>query len=114
MHKGIVLLKRPAGMSVEDFRAWFMGPHLEYSKSRPEVLKYTGSFTVAPAPGSPFTDGEPAFDIVAEIWCKDLEAVQSVYAALRSAGGVKDSQTHASVRIAFLAEEHVIFDRTKQ
>ena len=41
MHKGVVLLKRPKGMSVEDFKAWFLGPHLEYSRARPEVLKYT-------------------------------------------------------------------------
>jgi hypothetical protein len=112
MHKGIVLLKRPAGMTREAFKAWFLGPHLDYSRSRPEVLKYTGSFTVAPAPGSPFPDGEPDYDIVAEIWCTDLAAVQSAYTGLQRAGGVSDSQTHASVRIAFIAEEHVVFDRT--
>ena len=114
MHKGIVLLKRPSGMTVEAFREWFLGPHLNYSKSRPEVLRYTGSFTVAPAPGSPFRDGEPDYDIIAEIWCEDLATVQNVYAELQKAGGVKDSQTHASVRIAFLAEEHVVFDRIKE
>lgn len=111
MHKGVVLLKRPKGMSVEDFKAWFLGPHLEYSRARPEVLKYTGSFTVAPAPGSPFKDGEPDYDILVEIWCKDLASVQSAYAALHAAGGVKDTLSHAGTRIAYIAEEHIIFDR---
>lgn len=113
MHKGIVLLKRPSGMSVADFRAWFMGPHLDFARSRPEVLRYTGSFTVAEGPASPFIDGEPAFDIVVEIWCKDLEAAQTAYAGLHGAGGVKDTLTHAGTRIAFIAEEHVIFDKMK-
>ncbi len=114
MHKGVVLLKRPKGMSVEDFRAWFMGPHLDYSRARPEVLKYTGSFTVAPGPASPFVDGEPAYDILVEIWCKDLEAVQSAYEALYAAGGVKDTLSHAGTRIAFIAEEHIVFDKLQQ
>ena len=111
MHKGIVLLKRPKGMTVEEFKAWFLGPHLDFSRSRPEVLRYTGSFTVAPGPGSPYKDGEPDYDIVAEIWCKDLASIQSAYAALYAAGGVKDSQTHAGTRISFIAEEHVVFDK---
>jgi hypothetical protein len=112
MHKGIVLLKRPKGMTVQEFKEWFLGPHLEYSRARPEVLKYTGSFTVAPGPGSPYVDGEPAYDILAEIWCTDLKAVQNAFAALQKAGGVADSQKYAAIRIAYIAEEHVVFDRT--
>jgi hypothetical protein len=114
MHKGIVLLKRPPGTTMEEFKAWFLGPHLNYSRARPEVLRYTGSFTVAPAPGSPFHDGEPDYDIIAEIWCKDLESVANAFAANQAAGGVKDSLSHAGTRIAFIAEEHVVFDRTSE
>ncbi|MDE3102334.1 MAG: hypothetical protein KGJ98_08875 [Chloroflexota bacterium] len=77
------------------------------------MLRYTGSFTVGEAPGSPFIDGEPAFDIVSEIWCSDLPAIQSAYDGLRRAGGPLDTLSHAGTRIAFLAEEHVIFDKTK-
>ena len=111
MYKGIVLLKRPNTMTVEQFKAWFLGPHLEYSRSRPEVLKYTGSFTVAPAAGSPFVDGEPAYDILVEFWCKDRETAESVFNKNYKAGGVNDTLTHAGVRIAFVAEEHIIVDR---
>lgn len=114
MYKGIVLLKRPPGTSVEDFRKWFLGPHLDYSRARPEVLKYTGSFTAAPAPASPFQDGEPAYDILVEIWCKDLESVKNAFAANQAAGGINDSLRHAGIRIAYIAEEHVVFDRTTQ
>ncbi len=113
MHKGIVLLKRRPGMSREAFREWFMGPHLDFSRNRPEVLRYTGSFTVGEGPGSPFVNGEPAFDIVSEIWCKDLEAIQQAYAGLHRAGGPSDTLAHAGTRIAFIAEEQVIFDKTK-
>jgi hypothetical protein len=114
MHKGIVLLKRPKGTSVEAFREWWLGSHLNYSRQRPEVLKYTGSFTVAPAAGSPYTEGEPAYDMLVEFWCKDRETVENVFNENFKAGGVADSLKHAGVRIAFIAEEHVIVDRTQE
>ena len=112
MHKGIVLLKRPEGTSVEAFRHWWLGSHLDYSRQRPEVLKYTGSFTVAPAAGSPYVDDEPAYDMVVEIWCKDRETVERVFNENFKAGGVGDTLRHARVRIAFVAEEHIVLDRT--
>lgn len=79
MYKGIVLLKRPEGTSVEAFKAWWLGSHLDYSRQRPEVLKYTGSFTAGPAAGCPYIDDEPAFDMLVEFWCKDLETAQNVF-----------------------------------
>ena len=114
MHKGIVLLKRPKGTSVEAFREWWLGAHLDYSRKRPEVLRYTGSFTVAPAPGCPYVDDEPAFDMLVEFWCKDLETVHKVFNANFKDGGVGDTLKHAGVRIAFIAEERVVLDRTQQ
>ena len=114
MYKGVVLLKRPKGTSVEDFRAWFMGPHLDYSRARPEVIKYTGSFTVAPGPSSPFKDNEPDYDILVEIWCNDLESIKRAFAANEAEGGIEDSLAHAGKRVAFIAEETVIFDRTTE
>lgn len=111
MHKGIVLLKRAPELSPEEFEEWFLGPHLDFSRSRPEVRRYTGSVVVAEGPDSPWIDGEPAFDIVSEIWCDSLEDVQSAFAALRQMGGVKDSKSVSSVRIALIAEEHLVFDR---
>jgi hypothetical protein len=114
MHKGIVLLKRPKGTSVESFRDWWLGPHLNHSRQRPEVLKYTGSFTVAPAAGCPYVDGEPVFDLLVEFWCKDLETAVNVFNENFKAGGVADSLKHAGVRVAFVADEHVIVDRTQK
>ncbi len=112
MHKGIVLLKRPQGTSLEDFKAWWLGPHLEYSRQRPEVLKYTGSFTVAPAAGCPYVEDEPAFDLLVEIWCKDKETVEMVFNENFKAGGVKDAKTNSGLRVAFVTDEHVVMDRT--
>jgi hypothetical protein len=114
MHKGIVLLKRPKGTSVQAFREWWLGSHLSYSRQRPEVLKYTGSFTVAPAAGCPYVDDEPAFDLLVEIWCKDRETVEKVFKENFKAGGVADTLKNAGVRIAFVTDEHVIVDRAKE
>ena len=112
MHKGIVLLKRPKGTTVEAFKAWWLGSHLDHSRQRSEVLKYTGSFTVAPAAGSPYVENEPAFDMLVEIWCKDRETVEKVFNENFKSGGVADTLKHAGVRIAFVAEEHIVLDRT--
>lgn len=111
MHKGVVLLKRPVGVSIEDFRAWFMGQHLEFARARPEIIKYTGSFTVAAGPHSPYENGEPAYDMIAEIWCEDRETVESAFAKLHAAGGIKDVMKHVGYRLSFICEENVIFDR---
>jgi hypothetical protein len=111
MYKGIVLLKRPQGTSVEAFREWWVGSHLNYSRQRPEVLRYTGSFTVAPAAGCPYVEDEPAYDLLVEFWCKDLETVTNVFNENFKAGGVEDSLVHSRMRIAFIAEEHIVVDR---
>ena len=87
---------------------------MDYSRQRPEVLKYTGSFTVAPAAGSPYVEDEPAYDMLVEFWCKDFETVEKVFNANFKAGGVADTMKHAGVRIAFITEEHVVLDRTQK
>jgi len=114
MHKGIVLLKRPKGTSVEALKEWWLGAHLDYSRRQPEVLKYTGSFVVGPAAGCPYTDDEPAYDMLVEFWCKDRATVEKVFNENYKAGGVADSLKHAGIRIAFIADEHVVVDRIEE
>lgn len=114
MYKIVVLLKRAEGMSVEEFREWFLGPHVDLVR---QVIRddgrlrhYTGSFTVSMAGQPPVSEGgdEPPWDVVSEVWTDDEESLRSVFKALQSAGGPDDSRTHSSVRVGLFAEEVVV------
>lgn len=107
-YKGIVLLKRREGMSREEFLHWLLTSHSRYSKSLPEVLRYTGSLVVAPGPRCEFPDGEPPFDLINEIWCRDRASLDKAYAQLESMGGPKHTLGAASQRISLLCEEYIL------
>ena len=106
--KGIVLLKRKQGTSREEFLDWVVNTHSRFSKSIPEVLRYTTSLVVAPGPRCSFPDGEPPYDLINEIWCRDRETLDRVYAQLQAMGGPAHTLTGASERISLLCEEYVL------
>ena len=116
MHKIVVLLKRAEGMSPEEFRAWFLGPHIELVR---KVIREDGRFrryaatfpTGMAGQPSPGDGGEqPPWDVISEVWTDDEESARSVFAALQRAGGPDDSRANSSVRVAMFAEEVVIHD----
>ena len=107
-YKGIVLLKRREGTSREDFLNWLLTTHSKYSRSVPEVLRYTGSLVVAPGPRCEFPNGEPPFDLVNEIWCRDRASLDKAYARLESMGGPNQTLANVSQRISMLCEEYIL------
>lgn len=112
MYKGIVVLKRSPELSREEFEAWFTGEHLNYARSCPDLVRYTGSFTREPGPKSDWADEDsPPIDIVSEVWAEDLAGIKRAFTQLQSMGGPDDTLAHTSSRIAVIAEELVVFDR---
>ena len=107
-YKGIVLLKRREGMSREDLLDWLLDSHSRYSRSVAEIFRYTGSLVVAPGPRYQFPNGEPPFDLINEIWCRDRESLDKAYAQLESMGGPKHTLAAVSQRIALFCEEYVL------
>lgn len=106
-YKGIVLLKRREGATKEEFLDWVVNVHSRFSRSLPEVLKYTGSLVVAPGPRTEFQDGEPPFDLINEIWCRDRATLDQAYAKLVAMGGPTHTLSGAGKRISLLCEEYV-------
>ncbi|MBI4192167.1 MAG: EthD domain-containing protein [Betaproteobacteria bacterium] len=107
-YKGIVLLKRREGMSREELLDWLLNSHSRYSRSVPEVLRYTGSLVVAPGPRYEFPNGEPPFDLINEIWCRDREALEKAYVQLGAMGGPEHTLAAVSQRIPLFCEEYVL------
>lgn len=108
LYKGIVLLKRKEGTSREEFLQWLLSRHSRFSKSLPDVLRYTGSLVVAPGPRYAFPNGEPPYDLINEIWCRDRETLDRVYAQLEAMGGPTHTLSGVSERISLLCEEYVL------
>jgi len=108
LYKGIVLLKRKAGISREEFLEWVINTHSRFSKSIPEVLRYTTSLVVAPGPNCEFPGGEPPYDLINEIWCRDRETLDKAYAQLQAMGGPTSTLSYAGERISLLCEEHIL------
>ncbi len=107
-YKGIVLLKRKEGMSREDLLDWLLTSHSRFSRSVPEVLRYTGSLVVAPGPRYAFPNGEPPFDLINEIWCRDRAALEQAYVQLGAMGGPESTLSAVSQRIPLYCEEYVL------
>ena len=107
-YKGIVLLKRREGMSREDLLEWLLKSHSRYSRSVPEVLRYTGSLVVAPGPRYEFPNGEPPFDLINKIWCRDRASLEKAYAQLVAMGGPESTLSAVSQRIPLYCEEYVL------
>jgi len=114
MVKSIVLCKRPEGMALEEFRAWWLGPHTEsvLAQGGPQMDRLTYSFIVAPGPNSPpWENGEPPYDVISELWVKDRSAFDETYRGLRSGGEMYQVIDHTRIRLPLVAEEHIVFDK---
>lgn len=107
-YKAIVLLKRKKGTTKEDLLKWLLEKHSRYALEVDEILKYTGSLVVAPGPHYEFPDGEPPFDLINEIWCKDRESLDRAYAELNKAGGPAHTVAAVSTRVSLVAAEYII------
>jgi hypothetical protein len=107
-HKGIVMIKRREGTTREAFRDWFLGPHARFGTNVDEIYRYTGSLVVAPGPRYAFPDGEPPFDLISEIWCRDRAGIEQAFAKLSAMGGPQNTIDHVSDRAAYIAEEYTL------
>ncbi|SCW66206.1 conserved hypothetical protein [Sphingobium faniae] len=107
MVKLILLVKRKAGLTHEQFRAHYENTHapLAWSVLQPHLIRYTRNF-LTPLPGQP----EPPYDCVTEFWFPDHAAQNACFAWTRSEEGqvlARDEENfmdRASMR-TWIAEE---------
>jgi len=67
MYKLIGLLKRPEGMSLEDFHRWWLTEHATYVKRFPGLKRYAINLT---------TTADQPFDGMAEVWFETKEDLE--------------------------------------
>ena len=89
-------LKRPAGVSREEFQKWWVEKHVPFVKKLPGLRRYVvhvvaKGFNPLAGPSGTFND-EPEFDGIAELWFDDEAAVRQAWA---SPDGVRDLEHYA-------------------
>jgi uncharacterized protein (TIGR02118 family) len=67
MIKAFNFFKRKPGLSVEDFRKYWLNEHAEIIRAIPEVRKYVASITLPSA----YKNREPLYDGISEAWFDD-------------------------------------------
>jgi uncharacterized protein (TIGR02118 family) len=108
MVKAVAFFKRKAGMSVEDFQAYWRDRHPDVVVKLPGLRRYVQSHTLR----SGYRKGEPVYDGIAELWFDDSRAMKAlagtpVYAAVEAdEARFIDRATMGLI----LTEEHVIKD----
>jgi uncharacterized protein (TIGR02118 family) len=98
MVKLVCLIRRPASMSHDEFRSWWLDHHAPLVRGLPDLRRYTISVT---------DDGDP-YDGVAELWYDSVEAMDGSFASELGQEVSREDREAIGERIAFLTEEHVI------
>ncbi|MBI4628364.1 MAG: EthD family reductase [Candidatus Rokubacteria bacterium] len=106
--KALSFFKRRAGMSVEDFQAYWRGTHPAAVTRLPGVRRYVQSHTL---PGG-YRKGEPVYDGIAEVWFDDTAAMR-VLAATPEYAAVQADEARFIERSTMgliVTEDHVVKD----
>lgn len=89
MVKAFNFFKRRPGLSVEDFRRYWLNEHAAVIRKIPELRKYIASITLPSA----YRNREPLYDGISEAWFDDEDALRSnADTAPRRAASADDAQ----------------------
>lgn len=99
MYKVLGLLKRPEGMTVEEFRGWWLEEHAPKVKKWAGLKAYNINLTLA--------DDAP-FDGVAEVWFESEQEAREVFDTAEGQVARASATSNSSQIVILLAEEHVI------
>ena len=108
MIKVCELVKRPAGMSVEDFGRHWREVHGPIVSALPGLRRYVQNH---PLPGA-YRDGEPVYDGVAELWLDDKDALRAMATTAEFAAAKADEPNFidTAALIELVVDEVVIKD----
>ncbi|MEQ8230910.1 MAG: EthD family reductase [Gammaproteobacteria bacterium] len=101
MFKIVGIIKRPAGMDFEAFKAWWLTEHAPRVQAWPGLVRY--SINLATTPDQPF-------DGMAEVWFENRAAMEAVFET-EAGRRARESATATASSIAILmTEEHRIVE----
>ncbi|HKW91056.1 MAG TPA: EthD domain-containing protein [Methylomirabilota bacterium] len=108
MVKAVSFFKRRAGMSVEDFQAYWREQHPGPVVRLPGVRRYVQSHTLPAV----YRKGEPIYDGIAEVWFEDTRAMHALRGSTEMATVEADEAAFIdrSTMRMLVTEEHVIKD----
>ena len=107
MLKAIVMFKRRTGMTVADFRRYWLEEHPKVVLALPGIRRYVQSHVT----DSAYAGGrEPAYDGVAEVWFDDWEALRrsGLSAEWQAVQADEARFLDPASRTLLVTEEHVI------
>ena len=115
----IVFVSRKAGLSQEEFSAYWRERHAPLVKGVPEFMRHVRKYVQHhPAPGvdavAPFGDGG-GYDGVGEIWFDSREAMAAAFGEPRYLEIIRPDEANffdASRCLSFISTEHIMFDAT--
>jgi uncharacterized protein (TIGR02118 family) len=109
MVKGIYQLKRMAGMSLDEFRKYWIEVHGGLGSKLPGLRRYVQSHLIDEA----YLYAEPRYDGVAQLWFDSADAMRAAFESPQgkalAADGPKFIDTSA-LRY-FVAQEHIVIPR---
>jgi len=108
MVKALSFFKRKAGMSVDEFQAYWRQEHPKVVTQLAGIRRYVQS----PALPSMYRKGEPVYDGIAEVWFDDTAAMHALRGTPAAAAVREDEARfidHATMGM-IITEEHVAKD----
>jgi len=106
--KVVTCIKRKAGMSVEEFQAYWRGSHPTVVVRLPGVRRYVQSHTRLAG----YRKGEPIYDGIAEVWFDDGKAMHALRGTTEIAAVEADEVRFIDgpTKRVIVTDEHVIKD----
>lgn len=99
MIKLVCLIDRPAHMSRQEFRDWWLGHHAPLAARLPGLRRYVISLS---------EDVEAPHDGVAELWFDGRSEMEAAFASPEGEEVSREDRDCIGARIAFVTREHVV------
>jgi uncharacterized protein (TIGR02118 family) len=99
MIKAIFFIKRKAGMSLEDFREYWIKNHAPVVLKIPGLVKYVQSHTM----DSGYRNHEPIYDGIAELWYESIDDMRKNAGTAIAREGLEDDEKFLDMsKLAFI------------
>ena len=107
--KGVYQLKRRDGMSLDEFRQYWLTIHGSLGSKLPGLRRYVQSHLIDEA----YAYARPHFDGVAQLWFDNVAAMRAAFASPQGKAVAEDGPkfTDMNALRMFVAREHIVIPR---